>query len=74
MRANFNFTPDEQAAYCQADSKSFFPVEGGWGKMGWTTVDLRKVSKKMLTNAINSAWYNSAPPKLREQYREEKGL
>jgi hypothetical protein len=72
--ANFNFTPDEQTAYCKEDPKSFYPVEGGWGRQGWTTVSLKHVKKTMLTNAINSAWYNAAPPKLQEQYRLEKGL
>lgn len=73
-RANFNFTPEEQAAFCQADSESFFPVEGGWGRQGWTTVDLKKVDEEMLTNAIRSAWYNAAPPKLQEAYRTGNGL
>ena len=72
--ANFNFTPEEQAAFCQEDPKSFYPVEGGWGRQGWTTVNLKKVKKKMLENAITSAWYNALPLKLQEQYRIEKGL
>lgn len=72
--ANFSFTPEEQAAFCAEDPKSFHPVEGGWGRQGWTTVKLKHVKKGMLTNAINSAWYNAAPPKLQEQYRLEKGL
>ncbi|MRG48395.1 MmcQ/YjbR family DNA-binding protein [Chitinophaga sp. SYP-B3965] len=72
--ANFAFTPDEQAAFCKEDPKSFYPVEGGWGRQGWTAVNLKKVKKGMLVNAINSAWYNAAPPKLQEQYRLEKGL
>lgn len=73
-RANFGFTPQEQAAFCQADSESFFPVEGGWGRQGWTTVDLQKVEEAMLSNAIQSAWYGAAPPKLQAAWREKNGL
>jgi len=72
--ANFKFEPAEQAAFCKEDPKSFYPVEGGWGRQGWTTVNLKKVKKGMLIDAINSAWYEAAPPKLQEQYRLEKGL
>ena len=70
-RANFSFTPDEQAAFCKADGESFFPVEGGWGRLGWTTVNLSTVSEEMLTNAIQNAWYNAAPPKLQEAFRDK---
>lgn len=72
--ANFGFTPEEQAAFCTAAPDSFMPVEGGWGRQGWTTVDLHKVKKKMLETAIQSAWYSAAPPKLQERYRLENGL
>lgn len=71
--ANFGFTPEEQAAFCKAAPDSFVPVEGGWGRQGWTTVNLQKVKKKMLENAIQSAWYNAAPPKLQEAYRLKHG-
>lgn len=70
-RANFGFTPEEQAAFCKADGNSFVPIDGGWGRQGWTTVDLSKVSEKMLVNAIQNAWYNAAPPKLQAAFREK---
>ncbi|WP_158618273.1 MmcQ/YjbR family DNA-binding protein [Chitinophaga lutea] len=72
--ANFGFTPEEQAAFCNSAPDSFLPVPGGWGRQGWTTVKLWKVKKKMLESAIHSAWYGAAPPKLQEQYRLENGL
>ncbi|WP_119080085.1 MmcQ/YjbR family DNA-binding protein [Chitinophaga alhagiae] len=72
--ANFGFTPEEQDAFCKAAPDSFMPVEGGWGRQGWTTVNLHKVKKKMLESAIQSAWYSAAPPKLQERYRLDNGL
>lgn len=72
--ANFGFTPEEQAAFCNSAPDSFAPVTGGWGRQGWTTVNLHKVKKKMLESAIQCAWYGAAPPKLQERYRLENGL
>jgi hypothetical protein len=72
--ANFKFTPLEQAAFCEADKKGFFPVKGGWGRQGWTTVDLKRVKQHMLKNAISAAWYDAAPEKLQEAYRNKLRL
>jgi hypothetical protein len=72
--ANFKFPPLEQAAFCRVDKKSFFPVKGGWGKQGWTTVDLKSVKKNMLKNAICAAWYDAASGKLQEEYRHKLRL
>lgn len=72
--ANFPFSPEEQAAWCKRAPEAFSPVPGGWGLQGWTTVDLRKVKKSQLVDAVQSAWYNAAPPKLQEQYRIQNGL
>lgn len=72
--ANFPFTPEEQAAWCQLAPDAFYPVPGGWGLQGWTTVDLRKVKRSQLVDAVQSAWYNAAPTKLQEQYRIRNGL
>ncbi|RPD39920.1 MmcQ/YjbR family DNA-binding protein [Chitinophaga barathri] len=72
--ANFGFTPEVQAAFCGQDGDSFFPVKGGWGLQGWTTVHLKKVKKSMLISAVQSAWYGAAPDKLQEQYRMQNGL
>ncbi|MHA4809134.1 MmcQ/YjbR family DNA-binding protein [Flavitalea flava] len=72
--ANFKFTPLEQAAFCQADKISFSPVKGGWGNQGWTTVNLKKIKKEMLKEAITSAWYDAAPDKVQEQFRKNRNL
>ena len=72
--ANFRFTPEVQAAFCEQDAQAFYPVPGGWGLQGWTTADLRKVKKTLLVSAVQSAWYNAAPPKLQELYRMQNGL
>lgn len=48
----------EQSVFCAYDKDIFFPVPGAWGKKGATFVDLKKVPKNMLKDAITVA-YNS---------------
>jgi hypothetical protein len=45
-----------------------FPVPGAWGKHGATFINLKKVKKSMLTDALTTAWKTTAPPKLVEKY------
>lgn len=46
----------EQSVFCQLDPVVFFPVPGGWGKKGATFVELKKVSKSLLREALNLAY------------------
>jgi hypothetical protein len=54
--ANVKFTPDDQAFKCMLASEAFAPVPGGWGRMGWTLVDLAKVGEAELRAAVEMAW------------------
>ena len=51
-----------QKALCEARPKSFEPVPGGWGRMGYTTVNLRTVSEVDLTGAVTLAHQRAAEP------------
>ena len=42
--ANFKFTPDEQEFKCMLAPEAFSPVPNAWGKQGWTTATLSKLS------------------------------
>ncbi|PJZ70594.1 hypothetical protein CH373_06510 [Leptospira perolatii] len=53
------------------DSKMIFPVEGAWGKQGWTKVDLTKVKKEILIQAMNAAYCTVAPKKIAEKFRAD---
>jgi hypothetical protein len=48
----------EQSVFCAYDKDVFFPVPGAWGKKGATFVDLKRVPKNMLKDALSVA-YNS---------------
>ncbi len=42
--ANIKLTPDEQQLKCTVAGDAFAPVPNAWGKQGWTTVTLAKLS------------------------------
>ena len=54
--ANFKFTPDEQEFKCMLAPEAFAPVPNAWGKQGWTTATLGKLSAAELKAALEAAW------------------
>ena len=64
LTVNFRFTPDEQRAKCLFAPDAFSPVAGGWGKQGWTTAKLAKLTEEDLTDAILLAWQVARLKKL----------
>ena len=58
----------DQSVFCAYNKEVIFPVPGGWGKQGATFIDLKKVKKSMLIDAMTTAWKTTAPPKLLEKY------
>jgi hypothetical protein len=61
--ANFKFTPDEQALKCSVLPAAFRPVEGGWGRQGWTTATLSELNAADLRDALQLAWRHATPAK-----------
>jgi len=53
---NLKFTPAEQFIFCPPNSDVIFPIPNGWGKQGWTTINLNKANKKLVTAALNEAY------------------
>ena len=58
----------DQSVFCSFNKEVIFPVPGGWGKHGATFIDLKKVKKSMLLDALSTAWKTTAPPTLVEKY------
>src|SRR5262249_22328227 len=54
--ANFKFTLEEQEFKCMMAPDAFVPVPNAWGKQGWTTADLAKLSAAELKSALETAW------------------
>lgn len=58
----------DQSVFCSFNKEIIFPVPGGWGRQGWTFINLKKIKKEMLVDALTTAWKTVAPPKLAEKY------
>ena len=54
-RACLKLSLEDQSVFCAHDKTIFFPVNGHWGKQGFTFVDLKKVRKDMFKDALTSA-------------------
>jgi hypothetical protein len=67
---NLMFDADLQAHYCAMAPEVFAPVHGGWGRMGATRCDLKKVDSATLKSALAAAHARaSAPPAKRKSKR-----
>jgi hypothetical protein len=60
--ANLLLVPELQAAIVEALPHAFQPVPGGWGRMGYTTVDLRKVDENELVRVLREAHALASEP------------
>jgi hypothetical protein len=56
--------PEQQELIVALDPKAFMPVKGGWGRGGATNVLLKTAKKKLVREALATAWKNKAPKKL----------
>lgn len=53
----------DQSAFCAFDATVVYPVPGTWGKQGWTFIELKKVRKETLVDALATA-YNGIGSKI----------
>lgn len=63
--ANLVLAPDEQELKCLVTPAIFAPVPNAWGKQGWTTVTLAKMSIAELGAALEMAWAHAVSTKPR---------
>jgi hypothetical protein len=62
---NVKLTPEFQEIICAAEPAKFRPVAGGWGRMGFTTIDLGQANETDLQSALRAAWEESRVKKRR---------
>ncbi len=58
---NLMFDAALQDFYCEHAPEAFAPVAGGWGRMGATRCDLKKVDEATLLSALKAAHGLAAP-------------
>jgi hypothetical protein len=61
-------TPDQQEMLTGSEPAVFQPVNGGWGRQGWTKVMLANADELTLKSALLTAWHNVAPASLRKTF------
>lgn len=65
-RATVRLSPEDQDVFCAMSRGAMYPVPNKWGKHGWTHIDLAQAEQEMCVDALQTAWYTVAPPKLRD--------
>ena len=59
--ANFKFAQDEQELKCTVAADAFAAIPNAWGRQGWTTGTLAKLSEPELRSALEMAWRHAQP-------------
>lgn len=64
-------TSHQQASYVRAEPDVFEPFSGAWGRRGATKVYLADAQESAVRSALISAWRNTAPASLAQQFIDE---
>ena len=65
-------TAIDQDVFCSFNKEIIYPVPGGWGRRGWTFIDLKRIKKSMFTDALSTAWKTVAGTKLTDRYGKKE--
>jgi hypothetical protein len=67
--ADLNFMCDlvEQQRLCELAPQAITPVPGGWGRMGWTRMDLKKIDVATFTTVLKGAHARANAPRTRKK-------
>jgi len=60
---NFMLDLAQQKAFCEGAPDALSPVPGGWGRMGWTHCDLKKVPVRTFDAVLEAAHALANAPK-----------
>lgn len=63
-RACIKLSEIDQDVFAACDRSIIFPVPNKWGKQGWTFIDMKKVKKEVLVEAVKTSYCEVAPKKL----------
>ena len=53
---NLKFDPHLQMIFCPPNSDVIFAIPNGWGRQGWTTINLDKANTKLVKSALAEAY------------------
>lgn len=66
-RACVKLSAIDQNVFSAFDKNIMYPIPNKWGTLGWTNIEMAKVHKDMLTDAVTTAYCEVAPAKLAQQ-------
>lgn len=52
------FSAIDQSVFCSHNPEIIYPVQGAWGKQGYTFIELKKVHKDLCREALRLAYEN----------------
>ncbi|MEO6546769.1 MAG: MmcQ/YjbR family DNA-binding protein [Ferruginibacter sp.] len=59
--ACLKLTPVQQSVFSLVDPTIIYPVDNKWGQQGWTIIELKKIKKNLLKDALSKAYEASLP-------------
>ncbi len=59
----------DQSVFSAFDKTIIYPVPNKWGKQGWTFIELKKVKKETLIDALTCAYCAVVPKRLSINYK-----
>jgi hypothetical protein len=62
----------DQHVFSSFDKTVIYPVPNKWGKQGWTLIELKKVRKDTLLDALTTAYKSIAPKRLLNAFSENE--
>ena len=66
-RACIKLSPNDQSVFCLIDKTIIYPVPNKWGQQGWTLIDLQKVKKNILKDALITAYKEVSKSNIKSQ-------
>lgn len=67
--ACLKLTPVDQNVFSGISQSAIYPVPNKWGLQGWTYVELEKVRKNLVMDALTTAFYNAV---IKRKYGKQK--
>jgi hypothetical protein len=61
---NVKLTRDEQEMFVESAPGIVSAIAGGWGRQGWTRVELKGGHRPLVLSLLRAAWQGAAPAKL----------
>lgn len=66
---NFKLDLVQQAYFCELAPEALAPVPGGWGRMGYTRCDLKKINAALFSKVLRVAHAAANAPKAKKAPR-----